>query len=190
MTRQRLHSVFGILALLLIDCASAPHPRLAPLLDDHHAWIANQADPLTWLGATAPTCPCSQGRWDPAPAGWHRDSFWARPFHPGSTDGLRSDPQPSGASVQCRYTADGQLVTEGSAAGSADVVAPQRSIRGHERGDVQAACRAFVLAMMLGTTQPTAEYFGARPTRPGTCPILRVDPLPLKLPGACGAWPL
>jgi hypothetical protein len=115
--------------------------------------VANAVKNAGWLKGL-PNCPCRIsffGYWTPGPPATWQQGYenpdpdqWEDPstkhikgYHDGAAVCMRSTPVASGAGQQCCYTATGQLITGGSAAGTPDMVSPGKSVIRHWWKDVR-----------------------------------------------------
>ena len=71
--------------------------------------------------------------------------FTRNMYHPGGTTELREKVTPGSPGQQCIYDKDGQLITHGVAAGSADYRGPEGGLWAHVEHDVRPGDRAFEL---------------------------------------------
>lgn len=95
-----------------------------------------------WLNVL-PNCPCTHQETLDAPGVWYTSSSpFTQMFHPGATHDVRSVSGYTSApgtshGQQCTYDADGNLITEGAAAGTPDIQSPATNLSGHQTDDVQ-----------------------------------------------------
>lgn len=163
MTKARLFIVAA--ALLLGGGLLALRPLPPP--QDFHSWFrAEQAD-LAWLETLPPVYSrLAPGNRNPEPEScqprlWPTLTRIDNQLHPGAVYEMRSAPQADGSGHQATYDANGNLLRQGLAAGSADRASPGNGwnplrLFAHLRRDVI----PFILAAQLdgNPVRPTLFY--------------------------------
>jgi hypothetical protein len=109
------------------------------------------------------------------PEGWSVDrgvQFFGKRFHPGAAIGIRKVGPDGKSGNQATYDEDGNIITGGLGAGTADLVSPQVDSAGHQKEDVKPFDWAYELDRWYGGKKYREMYIEVRP------PIFRKDAKP------------